>query len=226
MEVNEEVLDENGVPQKVVREVVTINVSYNPFFPELGLRFLGVIAQEQGFEVENEIREDFVSQSFEKSNSLVLEDGTVQGGLFQLSETERFKFSDGAIGNYSFSIKSQAGVTFNEDLIFAGVFNSFKLNETYTSIKDDYIDKLSFNGKELSTELTAAINQFVAGEVTYEAVTAALLKGNDKIIAESGFNQINGYLGNDVLISGRGEDTFHFSTELNALTNLDKINKF
>ena len=49
---------------------------------------------------------------------------------------------------------------------------------------------------------------------------------NDKITASIGNNTLNGYGGNDTLISGNGADFFQFTTPLNAGTNVDRIQNF
>jgi Ca2+-binding RTX toxin-like protein len=204
-----------------------VRLSVNPFNPNSDFRLFGESFKDQGFEIDNGVRFDTSGTLSRVEDSVLRADGSITGKVFSLKQSSREEQASNKSVYYeeSFDIRSKSGLGYDQDLKFSGVIDSISFSRSDTRFSESF-KAMNFKGKAFSAELTRAITEFAAGEVTFDVVAAVLLSGNNKITGTSGRNDINGYAGNDTLTGGSGVDIFHFSTALNARTNFDTIRNF
>lgn len=179
-----------------------------------------------GSRIEDEVKFS-LNSSLQNLTDITVVGGTkVNGKLYKHTESSGGSAAKGSYWEGEVKLSSRSGLRFNEENAFSGAFDTLDFH--YAGDLKSWQGGFKFKGEKLAG-LSAAISLFTSGQSGFEAVSAALLSGNDKITASSSPGKssiLNGFLGNDLLIGGPGDDFFEFSTLPHNLSNIDTIRNF
>lgn len=124
----------------------------------------------------------------------------------------------------SINLVSKLGIYVNEKQEYAGTIDtlSFTNNQQNPS---GWSGGVNYKETIANPYLANVLAQFISNQADTFDVAAALLTNNDKITAKGAWTSINGYLGNDAITLGSGNDTVEFSTALGP-NNIDSVKGF
>jgi hypothetical protein len=153
--------------------------------------------------------------------SITLTDNFSFGGFFtSIIQSYTNKGNNGSEMGSKLSLSSKKGFALDKDT--PSVIDRL----SHSSYDKANSSSHSFTSSGPDSELAAALGQFLNAETSVSDVAAVMFAGNDKITSAKGNNLLNGYGGNDTLIGGKGDDVFLFTSELNSLTNVERIQNF
>lgn len=124
----------------------------------------------------------------------------------------------------SINLVSKLGIYVNEKQEYAGTIDtlSFTKNQQNPS---GWSGGVNYKETIANQLLASVLGEFISNQADTFDLTAALLSNNDKITAKGAWTTINGYLGNDAITLGSGNDTVEFSTALGP-NNIDSVKGF
>ncbi len=159
-----------------------------------------------------------------RSDVMVNETGSYAGKVFSISISGTSKGSDQSNFKDSLSMSSQKGFNIDSADNYSGVINSINFSQSYRD--NNFAQSINLKVSNTQQDIAIQLGRYMKGEISVAEFAEVVFSKNDVITATNGFNVINGYAGNDRLIGGKGIDHFEFTTALNRLNNIDRIENF